>query len=82
MTHRLPTNCQRKLFNLWARLKREETINEITPLNRAELRGSVFVIHSHSSLTVLINDPQTVADELPTKIITFVVDAAHRRNNK
>ena len=38
-------------------------------------------LQSHSSLTVLMNDPQT-ADELPTKIITFVGEAAHRRNHK
>ena len=56
--HRLPTNCRRKLFHLWARLEREGTINEITPLNRAELRESVVFLHSHSSLTVLVNDPQ------------------------
>ena len=28
-----------------------------------------------------MNDPQT-ADELPTKIILFVGEAAHRRNHK
>ena len=81
MIHRLPMNCRRKLFHLWARLEREGTINEVTPLNRAELRESVVVLHSHSSLIVVMNDPQT-ADELPTKIIAFVVKAAHRRNNK
>ena len=34
-------DCRRKLFHLWARLEREGSINEITPLNRAELRERV-----------------------------------------
>ena len=58
---------------MWARLQREGSINEITPLNRAELRESVVFLHCHNNLTVLMNDPQT-ADELPTKIITFVCE--------
>ena len=81
MIYRLPTNCRRKLFHLWARLDTDATINEITPLNRTELRESVVFLHSQSSLTVLMNDPQT-AEELPTKIITYVGEAAHRRNHK
>ena len=81
MIYRLPTNCRRKLFHLWARLDTDVTINEITPLNCPELRESVVVLHSQSSLTVLMNDPQT-ADKLPTKIITFVGEAAHRRKHK
>ena len=81
MIHRLPTNCRRKLFHLWARLEGEGNIKEITPLNRAKLCESVVFLHSQSRLTVLMNDPQT-ADELPTKIITFVGEAAHRPNHK
>ena len=82
MIHRPPTNCRRKLFNLWAGLDKDATINEITPLNRAELcENVIFFLHSQRSLTVLMNDPQT-ADELPTKIISFVGKAGHRRNNK
>ena len=38
-------------------------------------------LHSQSSLTVLMNIPRT-ADELPTKIISFVGEAGHRRNHK
>ena len=49
--------CRQTLFHLWARLERERTINEITPLNRAELRKSVVFLHSQNSLTVLMNDP-------------------------
>ena len=81
MIHRLPTNCRQNLLHLWARLHTDATINEVTPLNRAELCESVVFLHSQSSLTVLMNDPQT-ADEMPTKIITFVGEAAHRRNHK
>ena len=68
MIHRQPTNYRHKLFHLWARLHTKATVNEETPLNRAELCEIVgFFLHSQSSLTVLMNDPQT-ADELPTKI--------------
>ena len=81
MIHRLPTNCRLKLFHLWARLEGEGTINEITPLNRAELCESVVFLHSQSSLSVLMKDPQT-ADELPTKTISFVGEAGERRNHK
>ena len=59
MFRRLPTNCQRKLFNLLARLDTDATIDKATNLNRAEL--------CQSSLYVFMNDSQTV-DELPTKI--------------
>ena len=38
-------------------------------------------LHSQSSLTVLMNDPQT-ANELPTKHISLVGEAEHRRNHK
>ena len=76
MIHRLPTK-----IHLWARLHTDATINEVIPLNCAELCDSVVFLHSQSSLTVLINDPQT-ADELPTKIVPFVGEAAHRRNHK
>ena len=41
MIHRLPTKCQLKLFHLWARLHTDATINELIPLNRAELCESV-----------------------------------------
>ena len=92
MNQRLPTNCRQILLHLWARQDTDATINEVTPLNRAQLCESVFFfflllfiyfffIHSQSSLTLLMNDPQT-ADELPTKIILFVGEAAHRRNHK
>ena len=54
---------------------------EVPPLNRAELCESVVFLHSHSSLTVLMNDPQT-ADKLPTKIISFVGEAEEKRNHK
>ena len=81
MIHRSPTNCQRKLFHLWARLDTHATINEVTPLNRAELCKSVVFLHSQSILIMLIHDSQT-ADELPTKIISFVGEAGHRRNHK
>ena len=81
MIHRLPTNYRRKLFYLWASLDIDANINNIIPLNRAELCENVVFIHSQRSLTVLMNDPQT-DDELPTKIISFVREAAHRRNHK
>ena len=77
----MPTKCRRKLFHLWARLDTDGTINVVIPLNRAELCESVVFLHSQCSLTVCMNDPQT-ADELPTKIISFVGEAAHRRNHK
>ena len=81
MIHRLPTNCRQKLFNLWARLHTDATINEVIPLNRAELFESVVFLHSQSILIMLTNESQT-ADELPTKIISFVGEAGHRRNHK
>ena len=81
MNHRLPTNCRRKLFYLWARLDTDATINEETPFNRAELCESVVFLHSQSILTMLMNDSKT-ADELPTKIISFVGEDGHRRNHK
>ena len=81
MNHRQPTNCRRKLFHLWARLDTEATINEIIPLNRAELCERVVFLHSQSILTMVMNDSQT-ADEGPTKIISFVGEARHRRNHK
>ena len=75
MIHRLPTNCQQKLFHLWAGLHTEPTINTVIPLNRTEFRKSVVILHSP---TVLMNDPQT-ADELPTKSITFVGNSSESR---
>ena len=68
---------------MWARLHTDATINEVTPLNRAELCENVHCTFStsQSSLTVLMNDPQT-ADELPTKIIAFMGEAGHRRNHQ
>ena len=78
MIHRLPTNCRQKLFHLWARLHTDTAINEVIPLNHAELCESVVFLHSQCSLTVCMNDPQT-ADELPTKIISFVGEAVNRR---
>ena len=81
MIHTLPTNCRRKLFHLWARLDTVETINEVIPLNRTKLCESVVFLHSQSILTMLMNDSQT-ADELPTKIISFVDEAGQTRNNK
>ena len=68
MMYRLPTNYRQKLFHLRARLHTDETINEVIPLNRAELFESVVFLHSQSILTVLMNISQT-ADELQTKII-------------
>ena len=56
-------------------------MNEITPMNRAELCESVVFLHSQSILTLLMNDSQT-ADELPTKIISFVGEVGHRRIHK
>ena len=47
----------------------------------AELCESVVFIHSQNILTMLMNDSQT-ADELPTKIISFVGEAGHSRNHK
>ena len=76
MIHTLPTNCRRKLWHLWARLDTDATINEVIPLIRADLFESVVFLHSQSILIMLTNDPQT-ADELPTKIITFVGEAGH-----
>ena len=67
-------------YYFWERLDTDATINEVTPLNRAELCECVVFLHSQSSLTVLMNDPQT-ADELPTKSIIFVGKTAHRRNH-
>ena len=55
--------------------------NEVTPLNRAELCESVVFLLCQRSLTVLMNDPQA-ANELPTKIISFVGEARERRNHK
>ena len=81
MIHRLLTNCQQKLFHFWARLQTDATINEVVPLNRAELCESVVSLHSQSILTILMNESQTV-DEVPTKIISFVGEAAHRSNHK
>ena len=63
MINRLPTNCRQILFHLWARLQTDATINEVIPLYRAELFESVVFLHSHSILTMLMNDSQT-ADEL------------------
>ena len=81
MIHRLPTNCRNKLLHLWARLHTDTTINEVTHLNRAEWCERVAFLYSQSSLTVLMNDPQT-ANELPKKIISFVGEAGPRRINK
>ena len=77
----MPTNCRQRLLHLWARLHTDAAKNEVTSLNRAELCESVVFLHSQLSLTVLMNDPQT-ADELPSIIITFVGEAAHRRKHK
>ena len=59
----------------------DAAINEVISLNRAELCESVVFLHSQSILTMLMNDSQT-ADELPTKIISFVGEIGHRRNHK
>ena len=65
-------NCRKKILHLWARPDTDATINEITHLNRTELRESVVFLtqskkselcenvvflHSQSSLIVLMNDP-------------------------
>ena len=81
MIHRLPTNGRRKLFHLWVRLHTDATIIEVIPMNRVELFERVVVLHSQIILTMFINDSHT-ADELPTKIISFVGEAGHRRNHK
>ena len=86
MIHTLPTKIisfvgEAWQFHLWARLDTDATINEVTSLNRIELRESVVFLHSQSILTMLMNDSHT-ADELPTKIISFVGEAGHRRNLK
>ena len=81
MIHRLPTNSRQKLFHLWARLLTDATMNEVIPLNRAVLCESEVFLHSQSIMTMLMSDSQT-ADELPTKIISFVGEATHRRNHK
>ena len=54
MIHRVLTNCRQKLIHLWARLHTDATINEVIPLNRAELCESVVFLHSQSSLSVLM----------------------------
>ena len=72
MIHILPTDCRRKLFHLRASHAIDAIINEITPPNRAGLHESV--VFTQCSLTMLMNDSQT-ADELPTKIISFVGEA-------
>ena len=57
-----------KIITFDARLHTNATINEVTPLNHAELCESVVgFLHSQSSLTVLMNDSQS-GDELPTKL--------------
>ena len=56
-------------------------MNEVIPLNRAVLCESEVFLHSQSIMTMLMSDSQT-ADELPTKIISFVGEATHRRNHK
>ena len=56
-------------------------MNEVIPLNSAELCESEVFLHSQSILTMLMNDSQTV-DELATNIISFVGEAAHRHNHK
>ena len=48
--------------------------------SRRIVRKCSFV-HSQSSLTVLMNDPQS-ADEMPKKNISFVGEDAHRRNHE
>ena len=68
------TNSQQKLYHLWASLDIDATINEVTPFENV-----VFL--TQSSIIMLLNDPQT-ADKLPTKIISFVGEAGHRRNHK
>ena len=89
------------IFEDEAAQRRNATEIEVTPMNRAELCESIVFLHSQSSLTVLMNDPQTADElptnyfhlrarldtdatinELPTTIITFVGQAAHRRNKK
>ena len=57
------------------------TIDVGISLNRAQLCESVVSLHRQSILTMHMNDSQT-ADELPTKNISFVGKAAHRRNHK
>ena len=37
-------NFRQKILHLWARLEKGATINEITPLNRTELRESVVFL--------------------------------------
>ena len=81
MIHRLPANCLRNLFHLWARLETDTAINEATPLNRAELCECVVFLHIQSILNMLMNGSQT-ADQLLKKIILFVGEAGHRRNHK
>ena len=41
MIHRLPTNSRQTFFHLWARLQTDATIDEVIPLNHAELCESV-----------------------------------------
>ena len=81
MSPRLPTNYRQKLFHLWARLVTDANINKVNPLNRAELCESEVFLHSQIILTMLKNDSKT-ADELPTKISSFVGESGHRRNQK
>ena len=66
----LPMN----FFPLRVRLDTDATINETAPLNHTELRESVVFSNGQSSLTVLMNDSQN-ADELPTKVISFLGEA-------
>ena len=81
MIHRLPTNCRQKLFQLWARLRTDATINEVILLNHVEMFESVVFLHSQSIRDMHMNGSQT-ADELPTKIISFLSESGHRRNHK
>ena len=68
-----------KIITFVGELNTDATINEVTPLNRGKLSESVVFLHRQRSLIVLMNYPQT-ADELPTKIISFVDETAQRRN--
>ena len=73
----LPTKIISFVGEAWDRRKHKWN----NSLNSAKLRKSVIFIHSLSGLTVLMNDPQT-DDEFPTKIITFLGEAGHRRNHE
>ena len=73
--------CPTKIITFVGEAAHRRNINEVTPLTRVKLCESVVFLHNQSSLTLLMNDPQTAA-EFQTKIITFMGGAGERMNRK